>query len=259
MNSKIMLNIVLLAAGVGKRMQSPLPKVLHEVNGVPMINRLISECLKLNPKNIIIVVGFSSRIVIDTVLNTFHDNKTLKFCLQEVPLGTGDAVKSALLLLDNNNEDDDLLVLNGDNALLTYDTLKDVYHQYLEQQTSLQLCCIDQEDPTGSGRIIKNSEGEFEKIVEEKDCDPETKLIKTINVGIYIGKVSIFNKYVPKIESNNAQSEFYLTDIVQIYKYHEEKSPELIKLSDDKQFEIFNINTKEQLDYVNNVLKSNNR
>lgn len=249
-----MLNVVLLAAGVGKRMKSPLPKVVHEIDGVPMIVRLIRECQKLNPQNIIVVVGYNARLVIDTIVNMCSEYKNIKFSLQEYPLGTGDAVKSALPLLDNENND--LLVLNGDNALLTYKTLQEVYTQYKNNNITLQLCCIEQPDPSGSGRIITDNQGMFEHIVEEKDCTDDQKLIKIVNVGIYLGKVQIFKQYVPKIEPNNAQSEFYLTDIVQIYKQYENQTPGLITLSNDKLFEIFNINTKEQLDYVNNIIKN---
>jgi len=248
--------ITILAAGHGKRMKSDLPKVLHKVNDEPMLVSIIKKSLLCDPLFIILVVSNdNSKIVSDCVKIYFQDvsiQKKIKYAVQEVPLGTGDAAKSTLPLLKNYPTSYNL-ILNGDSPLISIQTLKSLKEHAFINKSDILITSIDKEDPTGCGRILINKDGKFMKIVEEKDCNDDQRSIKEINCGIYIVKVKTLQKFLPKIDDNNAQKEYYLTDIVKLYRKGGDDNISLFKLGDDKQNEIFNVNTKEELDRINNL------
>jgi len=229
-------------------MKSDVPKVLHKVNNVPMIVRIILEAKKLNPEKIIIVVGEYLKIIKAEINN--YDVGNIEFALQEVPLGTGDAIKSTLYFFKDDMNINNI-ILNGDTPLLKYETIQYLYDNFIDNKNKLQITCIKLDNPHGNGRIVLNSKNEFQKIVEEKDCNEEERNIKLVNVGIYIASSEILLKYIPKIKNKNAQKEFYLTDIVELYKYGEKDLVGLCKLNENKIDEIYNVNTKEQLDFIN--------
>lgn len=244
------LYVIILAGGIGKRMKSDLPKVLHLIGGIPMIIRIIETVNKLNPTKIIIVVGIHyERIkkVIDQY--NFHN---IEYAYQENPLGTGNAVKSTLHLLDNNERSINM-ILNGDCPLITFETLRELYTYFINHKNKLQITCIKLDDPTGNGRIILDKDGNFVRIIEEKDCTEMEKTIKLINCGIYIATTDILLTCIPKIRNLNAQNEYYLTDIVEIYK-KVGGNIGLYELSPLKVLEIYNINTKDQLEYINFIM-----
>lgn len=252
--------VTVLAGGQGKRMQSTLPKVLHLIKGVPMIVRIVEQVAKLNPYKIVIVVGkFKQQI--EDVINT-HLSKIaniIEYVVQEVPNGTGDAVKSTLHSLNVKQLTDGFnVILNGDTPCISYEMLNTLVNSFIENRSKsqLQITAIKLEDPTGCGRIIKDETGVFQKIVEEKDCTDEQLQIKLVNVGVYIATVTVITEYIPLIQNNNAQKEYYLTDIVELYKKDETKerynTVGLYELPESSVDEIVNVNTKEQLDILNN-------
>jgi len=174
------LSIIILAAGLGKRMKSQLPKVLHKVARIPMLVKIINESRKLNPNKIFIVVGSYK----ETIENTIKEYTTLNniiFVIQKKPLGTGDAVKSTLSILLNNSVN---IILNGDTPLLKATTIHKIYNYFIKNNYKLQITAIELDNPTGNGRIIKNN-GIFESIVEENDCNNLQKQIKLVNC-VYI-------------------------------------------------------------------------
>lgn len=248
-NEKLYLTI--LAGGLGKRMQSALPKVLHLVNGLPMIVRLLNEAKELNPHKIIIVVG-QFKNVIEGTINKYIDlsKLSIEYAIQDVPLGTGHAVLCTLNLLDNDGIN---LIVNGDNPLLTSKTMRDALHNFINNNNKLQITAIEANNPTGSGRIILHN-NTFEKIIEEKDCTEEQRKIKLINCGIYLASTNILKKYIPEIKNNNVPKEYYLTDIVEVCQNDNLNGIGLFVIDKDKELEIINVNTKEQLDNLNNVL-----
>ena len=237
--------ITLLAGGLGKRMNSELPKVLHRVNGEAMIVRLLKQILTLNPDKILIIVGKSRSIIQSEIEKSINDSRIL-YVNQETPLGTGHAVLCTLESLD----DGDNIILNSDVPLLQASTILQIYQSFQNQNANLLVTAIKLADPTGNGRIIFNEFGKFDKIVEEKDCGVE-KAVNLVNCGIYICKSDYLKKYVPMIDNTNAQSEYYLTDIVKIYNKFENSGLVVYELPSDKEREIYNVNTKSQLDFIN--------
>lgn len=238
--------ITILAGGLGKRMKSDLPKVLHKFNGKPMLVHIIETARKINPDSykIIIVVGKYYPIIKQTI-EEYTNINDIMFSFQEHPLGTGDAVKSTLDYLVNATDTN--IILNGDTPLLQADTIQDILENYYEKNSKLQITAITLNDPTGNGRIILDDNLDFKNIVEEKDCNDNERKIKLVNVGIYVVNVAVIKDLIPKITNNNAQGEYYLTDIVKLYIYQNNKV-NLHVLSDNKTHEIINVNTKEQLD-----------
>lgn len=247
------LNIIIMAGGLGKRMMSDLPKVLHKVGGVPMLVRLINQAVKLEPKNIIIIVGQYYRIIDDTIQEYVSDqvyNKYIRFALQEVPMGTADAVKSTLHMIDGRSRN---MILNGDHPLITEETLLTMDNHFVDSNIDLQITAIEADDPTGLGRICL-VENKFTEIVEEKDATPEQKAIKLVNLGIYIVSGDVLKHLIPKIENHNAQGEYYLTDIVGIYRKNYELDVGLVVLPKEKQIETMGVNTKEQLEALEKLI-----
>ena len=241
------LYITLLAGGMGKRMQSDLPKVLHQVKGEVMIVRLLNQVVQLNPDKILIVVGKFHEIIRNEI-NKFINDDRIIYINQEQPLGTGDAVKCTLSEFNEPNIIN--IILNGDVPMLQYQTIKEIYDYYLTQQSNFLITSINLTNPTGNGRIILDVDNNFKEIVEEKDCSDEQKLITLANCGIYILCSDVLTKFIPLIKNNNAQAEYYLTDLVKIYKEIMNKKIDLLILDSEKEIEIYNVNTKEQLLYI---------
>lgn len=245
------LDIIILAGGMGKRMNSDLPKVLHNINNKPMLLSIIETSRKLNPKNIYIVVGKFKELIINTIKQyTSVDN--IHFVEQPNPLGTGDAIKQTLNILNLNNDN---LILNGDTPLLTEITLKQIISDYYSKNSKIQITGINLNNPFGNGRIVLEN-NEFVKIVEEKDCNITEKLINLVNCGIYIVKTKVLLDTVPLINNNNIQNEYYLTDIVEIYKNKFEGNIDLYILDKDKSIEISNINTFDQLNELKKLINN---
>ena len=245
------LYVTILAGGVGKRMQSTLPKVLHKVDDVPMLVRLIRQVKCMKPHKIVIIVGKFIDIIKETIIEYESSLDGIEFAIQEQPLGTGNAMLSSLSAY---NTDGTVLILNGDNPLINVTTMTDAIKSFTDNKYELQITSLDANNPTGSGRII-TVDGVFQKIVEEKDCSPEQKLIKVINCGIYIASTDVLKSCLPKIKNTNAQNEYYLTDIVEVYRQSYSKNVGLYTLPQEKELELCNVNTKDQLDELNNKLK----
>lgn len=236
----------ILAAGMGKRMESDIPKVLHNVGSIPMIVRIIEQVLKLNPDKIIIVVGKHGDMIKDTV-NKYNYNN-IEFCVQNDPKGTGDAVKSSLYSLQSGCIN---IILNGDVPLLKYSTIKKIIDNHIK---GLTVTAIKLENPTGNGRIVE-SNGKIIKIVEEKDCNTYEKLINLVNCGIYIVDSDVIIDHINKLNNDNAQKEYYLTDMVSIC-IDNNIDVTVYVLPDDKSNEILNVNTKDQLSAINSIIES---
>ena len=226
--------VTIMAAGEGKRMESDIPKVLHLFNGKPMLVRIISEVDKLNPKKIIIITGKFDQLIKDTLLE--HLCKNIIFVKQDIANGTGGAIKSSLDKYENN---ENILILNGDMPLIKSQLLKEIINGKLNTLVVTKL-----EEPYGYGRIIYNEESVI-GIREEKDCSIEEKLIKTINVGIYYFDSKILQKYIPMIDTNNTQNEYYLTDIVKVI--NSELKLNTFVVEENNKYQILGVNTKEEL------------
>lgn len=238
-----------MAGGLGKRMESDIPKVLHKVLDIPMLVHVIRTAKKLNPLKIGIIVGKYKDIIRDTILE-YETLDNIEFIYQEVAQGTGHAIQCCVPFLLENKEIEKVLILSGDNPLIGERTLFNLI--YKESKCIIMTSIF--EDQRGCGRIILNNNGDFIKITEEKDCNEIEKLIKLVNCGIYSFDKSILCNYIMLLSNNNAQQEYYLTDVIELIKNNENIKIDMYKLPLEQQYELIGVNTKKQLEDLNNML-----
>jgi bifunctional N-acetylglucosamine-1-phosphate-uridyltransferase/glucosamine-1-phosphate-acetyltransferase GlmU-like protein len=248
---------IILAGGLGKRMNSDIPKVLHIVNEKPMICHVIDRALELNSKNILIVVGKYRKIIDETIAKYYDDGIRMtffKFIDQPYPVGTGNAVLYCIGWLNMNvrHLDPRILILSGDVPLISKETLMEFINY---KQFSNILMTYELYEPKGYGRIIQYGDSGFiEKIIEEKDCTDIEKKIKTVNCGIYYTDYFTLFDTLSKINNRNATGEYYLTDIIEL-SFHKKGFTQYL-LQKEKHIEIENINTREDLDRINSTFLS---
>jgi bifunctional UDP-N-acetylglucosamine pyrophosphorylase/glucosamine-1-phosphate N-acetyltransferase len=198
------MNIVILAAGQGKRMRSTLPKVLHPIAGKPMLGWVLDTASALDPKaNVVVVVGHGSSQV-ESYLDSI--SSAAQIVVQKEQKGTGHAVLQAVPAL---RSDDQTLILYGDVPLISASTLQKL--ALLAQQGSLGLLTEFMDDPTGYGRIVRNADTTVAAIVEEKDASPELRAIREVNTGLMIAPTATLKTWLSGLSANNAQQEYYLT------------------------------------------------
>jgi bifunctional UDP-N-acetylglucosamine pyrophosphorylase/glucosamine-1-phosphate N-acetyltransferase len=200
------LNVVILAAGHGNRMQSDLAKVLHPIGGIPMLERIVNTVQLLKPHQIHIVYGNHT-----DNLRSILSHLPVNWVCQKKQLGTAHALMQALPFC---HENDRLLSLFGDVPLISTPTLKQLLDETPE--TGLGIVVTEYNNPTGFGRIIRNEMGQIIKIVEEKDATCEEKKIKEVNTGILTASAHMLKEWLPKLKNKNAQHEYYLTDIISV-------------------------------------------
>jgi UDP-N-acetylglucosamine diphosphorylase/glucosamine-1-phosphate N-acetyltransferase len=249
-NAKLV--IAILAGGLGKRMNSEIPKVLHLIGGEPMLVKIIKEAQKLHPEKILIVVGKYYSLIKHT-LESYLPLDNINFIFQDQPMGTGHALKCCLIALDEFI-DSKILVLSGDVPLLKENTMKDIISV---KSNNLCLVVTSIQNPIGYGRIIKNEDtNKFKAIVEEKDCTEKEREITLVNCGIYLFTHFTLFHYLPLIKNNNSQNEYYLTDIVDLL-VKDNYEVETLEIPFDKQKEILGVNTIEQLNELNELNELN--
>jgi bifunctional UDP-N-acetylglucosamine pyrophosphorylase/glucosamine-1-phosphate N-acetyltransferase len=205
-----MLNIVILAAGMGKRMQSDRPKVLHTIAGQPMLFHLLKTARALNPDRLIVVVGHGQ----DQIREALADQPDILFVNQTPQWGTGHAVMQAADQLAEGTEagvDGATLVLYGDVPLVQVQTLQALL---AASDGGLALLTETLTDPTGYGRIVRNNVGRVVAIVEEKDASATVQSIREVNTGMLVASTPALKRWLGQINNQNAQGEYYLTDIV---------------------------------------------
>mgnify|MGYP001246249728 CR=1 FL=1 len=228
--------VIILAAGKGTRINSELPKVLHELNGKPLLRHVVDAANTLKPKDIIIVVGYKKELIIKE-----FKSENIIFAEQETQKGTADAIKYCLPEIKQFNGN--ILILSGDVPMIKSETLLKLIDTHNSNQSLASLISAKLEDPTGYGRIIKNANQQLIKIVEHKDATEKEKEINEINSGIYIFDSKILNKIIPLIDNHNAQGEYYLTDI---FNFINEEDTAIYQIKNYN--EISGINTLEQLE-----------
>lgn len=242
------LSVIILAGGLGKRMQSDIPKVLHCLHEKPMLVHVLESALQLSPKMIYIVVGKYEPIIRET-LAQYMDISSICFVKQPDALGTGHAIQCARPYLLGQPSDDKVVILSGDVPLLKSMTIQAM----MNQNGPVILMTSTIETPKGYGRIVCDEMGNFVKIVEEKDCNDAQRTIRVINAGIYAFGVGLLCKYLPMITNDNAQEEYYLTDIFEIIRQKEHLTVAMYHLPVEQNIEIAGVNTKEQLEELGKV------
>lgn len=197
---------VIMAAGKGTRMKSALPKVMHCMAGKPLIDHILDKIKKLDIKQTFTIIGHGREIIEQ------HIKERSKVVIQEKQFGTGHALMQAVPLVE---EDCDVLVLSGDQPLLQINTLRSLMETHRNSGASATVLTAVLDNPSGYGRILKK-DNRFIGIVEEKDSSPEQKEIKEINTGTYCFKASFLKYALSRITPQNAQGEYYLTDVFDI-------------------------------------------
>ena len=237
------LKTLILAAGKGTRMKSEMPKVIHKVNGIPMVSKIINVLAGLNPEENILILGHKK----DEVLKVVGEN--CDYVLQTEQLGTGHAVIQAKEKLQNY--DGDVMILCGDTPLLKEETLKELYQFHKNNQADTTILTSIYENTFGYGRIVKEN-GLVKAIVEEKEANDEIKKIKEVNAGVYCFNSKELFKALEKINNNNEKGEYYLTDVIGI-QVSENKKVQSFILKDN--MEILGVNSKVELAQAGKVLR----
>tara|TARA_B100000959_G_scaffold181198_1_gene189545 strand:- start:909 stop:1646 length:738 start_codon:yes stop_codon:yes gene_type:complete len=201
--------IIILAAGKGTRMRSETAKVLHILHGKPLLKYVIDLAYKIKPDRIFVVVGFQKE---EVKKNFVSEN--IEFIDQEEQLGTGHAVMQTKSFLANFKGD--VLVLSGDVPFLKESTVNEMIRNHRSNNAAVTILTAEKDNPTGYGRIIRNSNNYIERIVEETDCSKTERTINEINSGIYCFNKKFLLESLEEIDQNNVQHEYYLTDIVKI-------------------------------------------
>jgi bifunctional UDP-N-acetylglucosamine pyrophosphorylase/glucosamine-1-phosphate N-acetyltransferase len=197
---------ILLAAGVSKRMNTQLPKVLHEVTGRPMLAYVLDACRSVGVQKLYVVVGFGA----DDVRERFSDAPDVVWVQQDEQLGTAHAVGCCREHLQDFTGE--TLVLCGDGPLIRAKTLKVVIEKHEAERPAATLATALLDDPTGYGRIVRDDYGNIQGIVEDSDCTPAQKAIKEVNPSYYLFNNQVLFSALEKVKSDNVKQEFYLTD-----------------------------------------------
>ena len=230
-NGQKTLDVLILAAGLGTRMRSNLAKVLHRLDGRPLIAHVCRTAAALAPRKVYVVIGHQGEDVKFAVLEEL-DEQHADFVWQKEQLGTGHAVNSARGFLED--ADSTLLILSGDVPMIRAETLAALiqqHHAHRGKGAACTILTVKLDDPGGYGRVVRSQEGLFEKIVEQKDATDEEKRIREINSGIYCFDTHKLFAALSEVKNENAQGEFYLTDVpsllrsagedVSLYQHHD--------------------------------------
>ncbi len=242
---------VVMAAGKGKRMLNPeIPKVMHEVNGKPMVDHVVDLALAIGSSPVIVVVGFKRELVMKHLSGSY--GSSVKFAIQAEQLGTGHAVMQTEDMLKDFNGD--VLVLSGDVPLLTAKTMRNLINSHRESGAAMTVLTATIDDPTGYGRIVRLPDGHVDRIVEQKDATPDETKVNEINSGIYVFKRKELFDALRYVTPENSQHEYYLTDVFGYFVHHGMKVSAVLA---DHFDEIRGVNTAAQLKEAERALKSN--
>ncbi|MGF1600552.1 MAG: bifunctional UDP-N-acetylglucosamine diphosphorylase/glucosamine-1-phosphate N-acetyltransferase GlmU [Thermosynechococcaceae cyanobacterium] len=235
--------VAILAAGKGTRMKSSLPKVLHQLGGRSLVERVLLSATELNPSRSMVIVGYEA----DQVRTDLQDWPALEFVEQIEQLGTGHAVQQVMPHLEGF--EGDLLVLNGDVPLLRPQTLQALLQTHRDNGNAATILTAQLANPTGYGRVFCDQNYRLQEIIEHRDCTPEQRQNQRINAGIYCFRWSELAQVLPNLTADNDQQEYYITDAVNYLK------PVMVVDADDEQ-EILGINDRKQLATANQVLQN---
>lgn len=231
---------LILAAGQGTRMRSALPKVLHKIANRSLLEHVYKTSKQIDNNEVSVIYGHGGELVKDSL-----SMLDVNWVQQKEQLGTGHAVQQAESII---NDADTVLILYGDVPLLESATIEGLLHKVTDE--SLTLLTVQLDDPTGYGRIVRDKDKQVVKIVEQKDANEIDKLINEVNTGILAVKGKNLKKWISQLNSNNAQQEFYLTDIIEMAV----KSGVTVNTHQPKSVdEVLGVNNRKQLSYLERV------
>ncbi len=239
------LKAVILAAGEGSRMKSKKPKVLHEILGKSMVDYVIDTAKNCGAQEVCVVVGHKAEMVKEGI-----QSEGVSFALQAEQKGTGHAVMMAGDFIDENS---DMMILYGDTPLITGETLAKLVEVHRTEGYGVTVVSSKVADPTGYGRIMRADNGSFLRIVEHKDASDVERLIDEINTGIYIFNGKDLKESLGKLNNNNAQGEYYLTDCLELIR-KAGKKVEAVTAKDADEF--FGVNSRVQLSEAAKIMKT---
>ncbi|QJR80749.1 bifunctional UDP-N-acetylglucosamine diphosphorylase/glucosamine-1-phosphate N-acetyltransferase GlmU [Alteromonas pelagimontana] len=235
-------SVVILAAGKGTRMKSALPKVLHKVGGIPMVQRIINTVEAMDATAVHLIYGHGGDQLKATVTG-----ENLNWCLQEEQLGTGHAVQQAI---PHIKDDEDVLILVGDAPLIQQQTLQRLVD--VKAQSDLALLTVELDDPTGMGRIIRTDDN-ITAIVEHKDATEAQRAIREINTGMMMMNGAALKAWLGNLSNNNAQGEYYLTDVIAMAA---SEGKTIRAAQPDSAIEVEGINNRVQLANIERALQA---
>lgn len=233
---------IILAAGKGTRMQSDLPKVLHEVDGVPMVARGIEALRDAGVTDIVVVVGYRAELVKETLGPDF------RYALQAEQLGTGHAVMSAREHIEGF--DGKVVIVYGDAPLLNPVSIKRLIGATNPPDVHGSMLTIELKNPPAAGRIVRDDAGVFVEIVEVPDCSPEQLAIEEVNVGVYCFDGPALLEGLSELRSDNAQGEYYLTDVPVVLR---QKGKHIDIIQTEDLLETLGVNDRHHLDFAEKV------
>lgn len=239
---------IILAAGEGTRMKSKTPKVLHRLCGESMLEYVIQTSKDAGIQKNYVIIGHGG----EEIREAFKDTDTVfetQPIGEEYPYGTGYAVMQAIDYIDDNSN---VVILYGDTPLITNKTITELMDYHKEKQNDGTVLTAYVDDPTGYGRIIRDEEKEILKIVEQKDANEEELKIREINSGIYCFKGKELKYALEKIDNDNAQNEYYITDVIKILK---EKGCSVGAYIIDDPTEIYGVNSRVQLAFCEKIMR----
>lgn len=240
--------VVILAAGMGSRMKSNLPKTLHSVAGRPILAHVVNAAAELNPTRIVVVVGHGAREV-EEAFKGSH----LVFATQHEQLGTGHALIQAQAAVGEGHSC--VVVLNGDGPLIRGETLKNLVQFHYTSQAGMTLATTHVDNPSGLGRIVRGANGLVERIVEEKDANAEERAITEINPGLYVFDTDVFTRAADLTDDNEA-GEYYITDLVAEYRA---AGADVAALAVPDERELLGINDRAELARAERILQDRYR
>lgn len=245
---------LIMAAGKGKRMRNPdMSKVMYELSGKPMIQYVLELAFDVGSELVIPIVGHQKHSVIEFIQKKFPDRiSRIKFAHQDNQLGTGHAVMQTSGLLKDFRGD--VLILSGDVPMLKPSTVKDFLKFHSENGNDASLISAVVDNPHGYGRVLRDEDGNFYGIREEKDCSEQERKCKEMNSGIYIIDNELLFEALKFLKNDNSQGEYYLTDV---FKYFTDIGKKIGAYPVADLIEISGINTVEQLEELEREFSQN--
>jgi UDP-N-acetylglucosamine pyrophosphorylase len=237
---------IILAAGIGKRMGSELPKVLVPVCGRPMVRYVIDAVRAAGVNRILVVVGYRA----DLVRRELADLKDVEFVVQAEQLGTGHAI----MMCEDRlvGQEGPVLILAGDSPMVQVSSLRSLWEEFSVHRPACLMGTGRKANPAGLGRIVRDRHGEFSAIVEEKDATPEQRSITEVNLSTYVFRPDALSSSLKQLTANNVQGEYYLTDCPGVLKSEGQRVEALCVL---QPIEALSINTREELAAVEAEMK----